>query len=82
MAKTFVDTLKDNVIEENSKFTAFQVPSKRENLILQIDNDLLFKLSAHTDKLEKMLHTLLRNHSAKNEREIININKHNYKIFL
>ena len=82
MAKGFVEELVDNVIEKDDEQTTFRVPSKRENLILRVDNDLLSKFSNGNVKLEKMLRNLLRNRSAKNKREVININKRNYRIFL
>ena len=71
MAKGFVEELVDNVIEKDDEQTTFRVPSKRENLVLRVDNDLLSRFR-----------NLLRNRSAKNKREVININKRNYKIFL
>ena len=82
MAKGFVEELVDNVIEKDDEQTTFRVPSKRENLVLRVDNDLLSKFSNGNAKLEKMLRNLLRNRSAKNKREVNNINKRNYKIFL
>ena len=82
MAKGFVEELVDNVIEKDDEQTTLRVPSKRENLVLRVDNDLLSKFSNGNSKLEKMLRNLLRNRSAKNKREVININKRNYKIFL
>ena len=82
MAKGFVEELVDNVIEKDDEQTTFRVPSKRENLVLRVDNDLLSKFSNGNDKLEKMLRNLLRNRSEKNKREVININKRNYRIFL
>lgn len=82
MAKGFVEELVDNVIEKDDEQTTFRVPSKRENLVLRVDNDFLSRFSNGNAKLEKMLRNLLRNRSAKNSREVININKRNYKIFL
>lgn len=82
MAKGFVEELVDNVIEKDDEQTTFRVPSKRENLVLRVDNDLLSRFSNGNAKLEKMLRNLLRNRSDKNRREVININKRNYKIFL
>ena len=82
MAKGFVEELVDNVIEKDDEQTTFRVPSKRETLVLRVDNDLLSKFSNGNDKIEKMLRNLLRNRSEKNKREVININKRNYRIFL
>ena len=82
MAKGFVEELVDNVSENDDEQTTFRVPSKRENLVLRVDNDLLSRFSNGNAKLEKMLRNLLRNRSAKNKREVINIIKRNYKIFL
>lgn len=53
MAKGFVEELVDNVIEKDDEQTTFRVPSKRENLVLRVDNDLLSRFSNGNAKLEK-----------------------------
>lgn len=53
MAKGFVEELVDNVIEKDDEQTIFRVPSKRENLVLRVDNDLLSKFSNGNAKLER-----------------------------
>lgn len=82
MTKGFAEELQDNVIEKDDEHTAFRVPSKRESIVLRVDNELLSKFTADNGRLDKMLHNLLRNRSAKNRREVINITKRNYRIFL
>lgn len=72
--------LKKCLTQPDPQKTLFQVLSRREELFLCIDNDLVSKLD-DDKKLHKMLKTLLRMKTKNNRREIINIDRHNYRIF-
>lgn len=78
MKKGFLEVTAD---DSDNETTLFKVLSRREDLFIRVDNDLVSKLDDDA-KLKKMLHTLLRRRAKNNRREVININRHNYQIFL
>lgn len=70
-----------NVLDEDNTTKTFSVPSKRENLVIRVDKEVISKLE-NDSKFERMLKNLLKMSSKNTKKEIINITKRNYRIFL
>lgn len=77
----FIKQVLDNVIASDSNSKTYSVPSRRENLEIRIDNNVLDKLISN-DRFEKMIKNLLRTKSKATQKEVVNISKRNYRIFL
>lgn len=77
----FIKQILGNVIASDSNSKTYSVPSRRENLEICIDNNVLDKLIVN-DHFEKMIKNLLRTKSKATQKEVVNISKRNYRIFL
>ncbi|MDN2452657.1 hypothetical protein [Lactobacillus sp. UCMA15818] len=81
MQKEFMHEIEANVLDEDNTTKTFSVPSKRENLVIRVDKEVISKLE-NDSKFERMLKNLLKMSSKNTKKEIINITKRNYRIFL
>ncbi|KRM95251.1 hypothetical protein FC19_GL002103 [Liquorilactobacillus aquaticus DSM 21051] len=81
MQKGFMHELEENVLSDSDDAKVFLVPSKKEHLAVKIDKNILGRLK-DDEKLEQMLKNLLKMNSKSTTKEVININKRNYRIFL
>lgn len=81
MQKEFMHEIEANILDEDDTTKTFSVPSKRENLLIRVDKEVISKLE-NDSKFERMLKTLLKMSSKNTKKEVININKRNYRIFL
>ncbi|KRL04942.1 hypothetical protein [Liquorilactobacillus oeni] len=81
MQKNFMHEMEGNILDEDEKTKTFLVPSKREKLAIRVDKDVLAGL-LDDQKLEHMLKNLLKMNSKKTTKEVINITKRNYRIFI
>ncbi|EJE98243.1 hypothetical protein [Liquorilactobacillus mali] len=81
MQKEFMHEIEANILDEDDTTKTFSVPSKRENLLIRVDKEVISKLE-NDSKFERMLKNLLKMSSKNTKKEVININKRNYRIFL
>ena len=81
MQKEFMHEIESNILDEDDTTKTFSVPSKRENLVIKVDKEVLSKLENDL-KFERMLKNLLKMSSKNTKNEVINITKRNYRIFL
>lgn len=81
MQKEFMHEIESNVLDEDDTTKTFFIPSKKEQLIIRVDKDVLSKLENDL-KFERMLKNLLKMSSRNTKREVVNITKRNYRIFL
>ncbi|KRM90593.1 hypothetical protein [Liquorilactobacillus cacaonum] len=81
MQKEFMHEIESNVLDEDDTTKTFFIPSKKEQLIIRVDKDVLSKLENDL-KFERMLKNLLKMSSRNTKKEVVNITKRNYRIFL
>ncbi|AUJ30160.1 MAG: hypothetical protein ABF991_06605 [Liquorilactobacillus hordei] len=81
MQKEFMHEIESNILDEDDTTKTFSVPSKRENLVIKVDKEVLSKLENDL-KFERMLKNLLKMSSKNTKKEVVNITKRNYRIFL
>ena len=81
MQKEFMHEIESNILDEDDTTKTFSVPSKRENLVIKVDKVVLSKLENDL-KFERMLKNLLNMSSKNTKKEVVNITKRNYRIFL
>ncbi|CAM2832559.1 MULTISPECIES: hypothetical protein [Dellaglioa] len=82
MSKNLLADLEKNFITSDETSKTFKVPSKKEDLTIKIDNDIFEKVSKDDEKLERLIKNLLKFSSKSKAKELISINKRNYRIFM
>ncbi|MHC9532423.1 hypothetical protein ACVQ8P_04330 [Dellaglioa sp. BT-FLS60] len=82
MSKNLLADLEKNLITSDETSKTFKVPSKKEDLTIKVDNDIFEKVSKDDVKLERLIKNLLKFSSKSKAKELISINKRNYRIFM
>ena len=82
MSKNLLADLEKNFITSDETSKTFKVPGKKEDLTIKIDNDIFEKVSKDDEKLERLIKNLLKFSSKSKAKELISINKRNYRIFM